>query len=403
MGRLKKSMLFRLTIAVSAVMTVAVPCAKSQDKLTWQGRWEPTELLGCYHSYVRLPDGTFACFQNWGTRKAASSNTTKFVVSFSRKPDQWFEWTKPYQLFPCSEINDLFERDNKAKPAHNRLMTRPTVVRTVDGSYIGLGVICRGYMPKDGLRWFCWFEGKSGSIEAMKNYVLKNKPAPKNTAWRYGGKVMGQLGDYMELIQNPNTMVSNSCNPVYNPNGPAAPDHLQPTRNRFVAFPDFIGNDKGKSSFRWTTIIYSADGKEWFFAKNKKGKIVNLTPFHTKRDRRSFPSVFKYSNDSWWMWQADGWYSKQEGKLPPACRSIFLYHSSDGINWKQIRKDVDCSIFVDKKGLYRPLKNMTVWFDKKTNVLHGMLSVWDPKADTWRKYHNTAKLGMKKLDKKRSN
>ncbi len=31
---------------------------------TWTGRWEKTELEGCYHSYIRLEDGRIACFQN---------------------------------------------------------------------------------------------------------------------------------------------------------------------------------------------------------------------------------------------------------------------------------------------------------------------------------------------------
>ena len=142
---------------------------------------------------------------------------------------------------------------------------------------------------------------------------------------------------------------------------------------------------------RWHGPGFPADGEAWHFATEPGGAIRDLTPFHGDA-RRCFPFVIRQDGANWWMWQADGWYPQAEGELPSACRGVYLYQSSDGLAWRQVRRDVDCRSFRRADGTIPGLKNLSAWYDPSTDVLHGFVSVWEENPGRWRKYHNTSVL-----------
>ena len=378
------------TFAVSA-LCARVVCAEP-DPWRWQGEWQPTGLLGCYHSYVAMSDGRLACFQNMGVTTAGESATaTELVVSFTREPGAFIDWTDPVALLTWDQIDDLFEERDAKTLAHNRLLTRPAVTRLADGGYFGIGVVCRGYFPKDGLRWIARFRGSAASVDAALRQALDGAAGTVERRWDYLGKCRGPVGDYLEREQQPYALSTDLGPLLYDAGAPAAPDHAHPAANRFVAFPNHLGAPGGGPSGGRTALVYSADGEAWHFAKEPDGAIRDLTPFHGDA-RRCFPFVIRQDGANWWMWQADGWYPQAEGELPSACRGVYLYQSSDALTWRQVRRDVDCRSFRRADGTIPGLKNLSAWYDPSTDVLHGFVSVWEENPGRWRKYHNTSVL-----------
>jgi hypothetical protein len=372
---------------IAIVMTLVL-CRLSlaQSELVWQGEWEKTDLAGAYHSYVRLDGGTMAAFTNYGTNPGETAFSMFLGVSFQKSPGDWMRWTGWIPLVARDQISDLPDPSEPSKPAHNRMMTRPSVVRADDGSYLCIALICRGYFPQDGLRYYVTMSGPPGSIEKLRN------DSAAQHGWRYVGRLAGPVGTYQDEVQKPFTCNGDCGTLMFNPAGPAEPDPSRPAENRYVVIVNQIGHADPTNNGGMTTMLFSADGRSWDFARDDKGEVLNLTPFHTPDDHRSFVSAAR-TGKTWWMWQSDGWHAKHEGELPGAVRQIFLYRSADGLTWEQLRVDVDCRQFRHPtKNRFLSLKNLNCWWDESTQTLHGMLSVENTEGEGWIKYHNTAKV-----------
>ncbi len=358
----------------------------------WGPDWVATDLTGSYHSYVEQPDGRVACFQN---RVVESGGVLQsdLVVSFTREPGVFLAWTDPVPLLSWEQINDVHEPDRPGVLAHDRLLTRPFVTRLEDGRYFGLGVVCRGYFPRDGLRWFVGMRGCAESVRMASCLSLQETTASasEGVRWCYQGKLGGPVGRYLDDQQQPFALTSDLGPVLHDPEGPDSPDHERPPRNRFVAFPNHIGAPDGANSAGRTALIYSADGASWFFAMNADGTIRDLTPFHGDAPR-AFPFVIRRDPGEWWMWQSDGWYNQRDGDWPRGCRGIYLYHSRDGLDWRLVRRDVDARQFRQPDGRIPALKTLSAWIDTRSGILHGMISVFDVSSGQWRKYHNHAVL-----------
>lgn len=144
---------------------------KKTPTFTWTGRWEKTELLGCYHSYIKMKDGRIACFEGGGDEAAMG-------VVFTRKPGNMLSWTPYAALMSQDAISDLPDPADPTKPASNRRMERHTVVGLPRGDFLGLGMICRDYMPVDGLEYVASYTGTAQSVSVVKKALLAGREPP---------------------------------------------------------------------------------------------------------------------------------------------------------------------------------------------------------------------------------
>jgi len=373
---------------------------KKPPTLKWAGKWEKTELIGSQHSYIKLEDGRIACFGfDELSRSDCNCPSLKFpggiVVSFTRKPGILSTWTPSAPLMTFEGIFDLPDPADPTKPAADRLMMRPTVVRLPGGDFLGLCGISRNYMPVDGLRYVASYTGSAERVNVLKEALLAGRKAPKSAMWEYQGKVKGPVGEYQDKAQIPNYMHTDVGNLIFLPDGPAKPDHARPTRNRFLLFANYLGApDLKKDGWLWTVLCYSADGREWFFAKDAAGAVRNLTPFRDGEGGSIFPFVFRHAADEWWMWRSGDFHDGEGTDTPVGVHEIYLYYSPDGLNWRQVRRDVALGDLSGTGGKPLALKNMTIYYDAEKKQIHGMLTVQDEasEAGRWRKYHNIAKV-----------
>jgi len=362
---------------------------------TWTGRWEKTELQGSYHSYIKLEDGRIACFQNWGIRIPGTALFhAALAVSFTREPGNLFTWTPFAPVMTVEGVLDLPDPADPKKPAPDRVMTRPTVVKLPGGTFLGLGLIGRDYPPVDGLYYVVSYSGSAERLNVVREALLAGRDAPKSAMWEYHGKVKGPVGEYQDKVQIPNSMYTDVGNLIFLPDGPAKPDHARPTRNRFLLFANYLGAPElKKDGWEWTVLCYSADGRAWFFAKDAAGAVRNVTPFRDGEGGYIFPFVFRHAADEWWMWRSSEFHDGERRDTSLGAHEIYLYYSDDGLNWRLVRKDADCKDFPGTDGKPLGLKTMAIYYDAETKQIHGMLSVRDETGKTWwRKYHNIAKV-----------
>ena len=357
---------------------------KKPPTFKWTGRWEKTDLVGAYHSYIKLEDGRVACFENIGD--------TALNVSFTREPGNLLSWTPYAELMAFDAISDLPDPADPTKPAANRFMTRPTVVRLPGGDFLGLGAICRGYPAVDGLNYVVSYTGTAESVNVVKKALLAGQQPPTTAMWKYLGKVKGPVGEYLDK-QIPYSVYPHVGSLIFLPDGPAPPDHARPTRNRFLTFCSHIGSpDPMKDARVWTVLCYSADGREWFFAKDSTGAVRNLTSGYGDKQGHAFPFVLRHAADEWWMWRTAKFQGEEKFEDKSyGSHEIFLYFSPDGLNWRFVRTDVVNEDVPGKSGKPLGVKSMSIYYDAETKQIHGMLTVRNEDGDTWWcKYHNTA-------------
>jgi hypothetical protein len=383
-------MAYRLTSACCLLLVVLAGGLRAQKKpptLEWAGQWERTDLLGAYHSYIRMDDGRVA---NFGDR-----GETALTVAFTREPGNLLRWTPSKELMAFDAISDLLDPADPAKPAADRFMSRPTVVKLPSGDFLGLGAICSGYPAVNGLNYIVSYTGTGESVNLAKQAMLAGQEPPRAARWNYVGKVKGPVGEYLEK-QTPFTIYPDVGSLIYLPEGPATPDHARPTRNRFLAFSNYVGapDVKKKDAWLWTVLLYSADGREWFFAKDSTGTVRNLIPGYSEKEGWLFPFVLRHAADEWWMWRTDfqGDVAKAE-KDRSVGADIFLYYSPDGLNWQLVRKEAFRNAVLGNNGKPLGVKNMSIYYDPKEKQIHGFLTVRNEDSEGFsRKYHNVAKV-----------
>ncbi len=392
-------MVYRLT-AVCWLLGALVVGYGAEDKtpeLTWTGRWEKTELIGSYHSFIKMEDGRIASFVNWGLSKSDCDCPGLLwpggvAVSFTREPGNLLTWISAAPVMTWEAIDDLPDPADPKRAAPDRLMTRTTVAKLASGDFLGLGAISRDHPAVDGLWFVASFAGSAERVNVLKEALLAGREAPRSAMWKYEGKVKGPVGEYQDKVL-PWTMYTGVGNLIFLPGGRATPDHARPTHNRFLLFADYLGApDLKKDGGIWTSLCYSADGREWFFAKDAAGVVRNLTPVRGGEGEYVFPFVFRHAADEWWMWRSGHWHSGEGTDAPMGVHNIYLYYSPDGLNWRQVRRDAVLGDLSGTDGKPLAMKNMSIYYDAETKQIHGMLSVQDEtrEAGRWRKYHNIA-------------
>ncbi len=359
---------------------------KKTPAFNWTGRWEKTDLVGAYHSYVKMKDGRIACFENHGD--------TALNVAFTREPGNLLSWTPYAPLMVFDAISDLPDPADPTKPASNRFMTRPTVVRLPTGDFLGLGKISRDYPAVDGLDHVVSYTGTAESVNVVKKALLAGREPPISAKWKYQGKVIGPVGEYLEK-QIPHSIYTDVGSLIFLPDGPTRPDHARPTRNRFLFFTNYLGSpEPKKDGWEWTVLCYSADGREWFFAKDSAGAVRNLTPLYGDKKGYLFPFVFRHAADEWWMWRSADFQGEENYEdRSQGIHEIFLYYSPDGLDWQLLRTDVVSRDVPGNSGKPLGIKNMSIYHDAETKQIHGMLTVRNEGGETWWcKYHNVARV-----------
>ncbi len=174
-------MVLRLTSSSCLLLMVLAGCHRAEEKtptFQWTGRWDKTDLVGAYHTYIRLEDGRVACFANQGE--------TALTVAFNREPGNLLRWTPRTELMAFDAITDLPDPADPSKPAADRFMTRPTVARLPGGDFLGLGMICRVYPAVDGLNYIVSYSGTAESVTLAKQALLAGEERPKTargTTW----------------------------------------------------------------------------------------------------------------------------------------------------------------------------------------------------------------------------
>lgn len=384
-------MALRLTSSCCLLLMLA-GCHRAEKKppmFQWTGRWEKTDLVGSYQSYIRLDDGRVASI--------GIIDAPALKIAFTREPGNLLRWTPSAELMRFEVITDLPDPVDPTTPATDRFMTRPTVVSLPDGDFLGLGMICRDYPPVDGLAYMASYSGTAESVRLLKEALLAGQKPPKTPSWNYWGKVKGPVGEYLEK-QVANSVYVDTSSLIHQPDGPAVPDHARPTRNRFLAVTDNLGSrDPKKDAWLWTVLIYSADGREWFFAKDSTGAARNLTPGFGDQRGYAFPFVFRHAADEWWMWRSGDFQGEESlANKSHGIQEIFLYYSPDGLNWQFVSRDVVSTDFPGRNGKPLGLKNMLIYYDTREKQIHGLLSVRDEDGKGWwRKYHNIARVTRK--------
>jgi len=386
-------MAYRLTSACCLLLVVLAGCHRAPKKpptLQWTGQWERTDLVGAYHSYIRMDDGRVAYIGNHGE--------TALNVAFTREPGDLLRWTPRKEVMAFEVITDLPDPADTKKPAADRFLflTGPRVAMLASGDFLGLGMICRGYPAVDGRNYIASFTGTAENVNLAKQAMLAGGDPPKEARWNYAGKVKGPVGEYLEE-QTPFTVYPGGGGLIHLPDGPASPDHVRPTRNRFLAFTGYVGSpDPKKDAWLWLVLLYSADGREWFFAKDSTGAIRNLTPGYSTKEGYAFPFVLRRADDEWWMWRSGDFQGDDkalEKDKSLGVDGIFLYYSPDGLNWQFVRREAFQNAVMGKNGKPLGVKNMSIYYDPKEKRIHGFLSVVNEDgAGWWRKYHNIAKV-----------
>jgi len=380
-------MIHRLGLACWLVLWALVVGYGEEKKtptFTWTGRWEKTDLLGAYHSYVKMKDGRIACFEDHGD--------TALNVAFTREPGNLLSWTPYVSLMGFDAISDLPDPADPTKPAANRFMTRPTVVRLPGGDFLGLGKICRDYPAVDGLDYVVSYTGTAESVNVVEKALLAGREPSRSAMWKYQGKVKGPVGEYLDK-QIPYSIYLDVGSLIFLSDGPAKPDHARPTRNRFLLYTNYLGSpEPKKDGWEWTVLCYSADGREWFFARDSAGAVRNLTPLFGDKRGYLFPFVFRHAADEWWMWRSADFQGEEKFEDKSyGIHEIFLYYSPDGLNWQLLRTDIVSKDFLGGNGKPLGIKNMSIYYDAEKKQIHGMLSVRNEDGELWwRKYHNTA-------------
>jgi hypothetical protein len=209
--------------------------------------------------------------------------------------------TQSALVAPNSMINDVFGPDG-VKLAPQRMFTRVSVVRSErDGTFYAIAHVADTYPP-----------GPSGVYPALLT-------SPNGTSWTYHGKIKGEPWD----LYGPGSgrAWANSMAFIVNDEAAGALDTANPLANRFVLYSDGYGDLSSLS------LLYSADGTTWYFARTATGAIRDLRPTELMGEQPIFASAVKTPH-GYHMITSKDW---------PVTAQRHLF-SCDGLSWALLGK-----------------------------------------------------------------
>jgi len=183
------------------------------------------------------------------------------------------------------------------------------------------------------------------SYPSQTGYVPALASSSDGITWIYHGKLKID-GKYPYSWSSSGAFVVNEV-------APAAVNHKDPARNRFVTWQDGITGIN-------LALIYSADGIDWFFHRTKGGSIKDLIP------KASFTPIFMS------VAAVGGGFHMISGDKWPCSRNIHLT-SKNGVGWRVINHR--CPTFLEKG---------THLFRDADGTLHAISSQTFGKASTHR-------------------
>jgi hypothetical protein len=228
-------------------------------------------------------------------------------------------------VLPSSAITDVASAD--------RMITRNVVRCLPSGRCRAMIHVSAGYPPADG------------------DVVPAQASAPAITGpWTYHGKFGGEVGS--EIAQH--RIWASSMAFRVDETGPASVNHGDPFGSRFVAIVD--GFHPGLA------LIYSADGSNWFFARDTGGRVRNLLPPVAAAHGFSgiFASLDVDVDGLWHLVITDAWPPTKQGHLI----------SRDGLDWQQA-SDPSRSIHANDD------KCTTLYYDPRTRQICALFNDQD--------------------------
>jgi hypothetical protein len=168
---------------------------------------------------------------------------------------------------PNSMINDVFGPDG-VKLAPQRMFTRVSVVRSEqNGTFYAIAHVADTNPP-----------GPGGVYPALLT-------SPNGISWAYHGKIKGEPWN----LYGPGIgrAWANSMAFIVNDEAAGALDLANPLANRFLLYSDGYGNPSSLS------LLYSADGTTWYFARTASGAIRDFRPPELMGEQPIFASAVK--------------------------------------------------------------------------------------------------------------
>jgi len=349
-----------LTVVVAAVFAVCTASSEvvAQNKDIGEPRpilaryWDQpfmpggSTLIGSYTSIIRHSPGDFVAFNN-----SIDGSLDGGLVMWTGKDNHTFD--EVGVVFRHELIDDVFGPDGELYA--KRRLTRPFIDWHPDAGYVGIVHVCADYGPIDGRVYPAMVTSQTG----------------KAGTWTYHGKLKGEIWDeFGDESGKPRWADGGGF--YYQHDKPATLDRAQPLNNRYLFFSNQYA---GEGSI---ALLYSNDGKQWYFHRNDAGKIVNLIPMFAGRIM-IFPHIIRLGDQGWAMFLSEKW--------PPI--AIYRLASRDGLNWEP---------FGEQPEIVKPddlmIKNVNGWYDDETGLLHGYLSVWAKQADgefNYSKFHSTTR------------
>jgi hypothetical protein len=299
---------------------------------------EMENLTGSYSSGVLKDDGTIQVWNN-DHFETLDGGITVFTGQ------DWHHFDKGKVVAQHRIIDDLFDKQGELHP--KRFFTRPSVVYSKkDKKYYSVTHVAKGYPPQDGRVFPAFLSSATG----------------KEGTWKYHGMFKGEIMD--KFGAGKKAVWASGLGLVLNDNASSIVDHKFPVENRFIFYTD--GYTKGPGM----VLLYSATGKEWFFVKDNSGNIRNLKPDKLKGVGLIFPSVVR-TPEGFHGYSTQGW--------PP--KGIWRLFSKDGLEWQVWNNSNTPEIPANSY-----YKNMSLFYDPQSKLLHGMLSVFE--NGRFQKYHS---------------
>ncbi|RKY14417.1 MAG: hypothetical protein DRP52_00020 [Planctomycetota bacterium] len=311
---------------------------------------ETCSVVGAYMTMVRQGKDKYAAFVNtWGNLEEGLEMWTGATL---------IDFNSAGVVLANSKIDDL--ADEAGKPHPKRCITRPFIDWHRDDGFVGIVHVCRDYMPVDKRVYPALVTSKTG----------------KAGSWKYHGRLKGEIWD--EFGDNAEkTTHSDGGAFFFQPEKSAKLNREKPLENRYVFFTSHY------SGWGHVNILFSNDGKEWIFYRGEDGKIVNLIPFLAGKGM-IFPHIVNLRENGWSMTLSQGW--------PPV--AIWRLWSPDGFNWQFVGEQPEIVVPDD---LF--IKNLSLWYDSKTALLNGYLTVRSARPDgsiQSNKYHSQTNLFFNK-------
>jgi hypothetical protein len=230
---------------------------------------------------------------------------------------------------PNAMINDVFGPDGKTLHP-DRMFTRVSVARGVkDTQFYAVAHVAADYPPADGRVYPAFMT------------------SPDGKSWTYRGQFKGEPW----TMYGPGKTRSWASALAFIVNdAPAGLNTVNPLASRFVLISDAYAG-------RRLSLLHSADGITWYFARDKSGAVRELAPPELLSEGVIFPSVAR-TPFGYHMITTKNW-------PPEAQRHLY---SCDGLSWTLLGKPTARGVtFIPPYG-----KNTNLYYDASTGLVQAL-------------------------------